>query len=85
MDMDRSLADLMKRGEVTIEHAYEHVCCQKRLNDIYEIFKYLNISLCSSLITQLQRRTRTRRNNRGVVSRRGCFGAPETRIDCFND
>lgn len=24
MDMDRSLADLMKRGEVTIEHAYEH-------------------------------------------------------------
>lgn len=24
IDMDRSLADLMKRGEVTIEHAYEH-------------------------------------------------------------
>lgn len=24
IDMDRSLTDLMKRGEVTIEHAYEH-------------------------------------------------------------
>jgi twitching motility protein PilT len=24
IDMDRSLAELMKRGEVTIEHAYEH-------------------------------------------------------------
>jgi len=29
IDMDRSLAELMKRGEVTIEHAYEHAMDRK--------------------------------------------------------
>ena len=24
IDMNRSLADLVRRGEVTVEHAYEH-------------------------------------------------------------
>jgi hypothetical protein len=24
IDMDRSLAELVQRGEVTVEHAYEH-------------------------------------------------------------
>jgi len=29
IDMDRALADLVKRGEVTIEHAYEHAMDSK--------------------------------------------------------
>ena len=37
IDMDRSLAELVQRGEVTIEHAYEHAMDPKPLNIISNV------------------------------------------------